>query len=92
MTLLSIKESKRLPIEIIALCTGKFSETAKMDMSKKECFYDIEALYDTMCEELMSSLCERIMYFYGISTTTEYGAADTMPQLTLLKKYAPNFQ
>ncbi|MEN6623326.1 MAG: hypothetical protein ABFD50_17495, partial [Smithella sp.] len=92
-TLLSLKESNRLPIEIIALRTGNFSETATVDLSEEECYFpDLEALYDTMREALLSSLCEGIMYFYGISTTTESSAADTAPQLPLLKKYAPNFR
>lgn len=92
-TLLAIKESKRLPIEIIALRTGNFSQTATVDLSEEECYFpDLEALYDTMREELLSSLCEGIMYFYGIPTTTESAVADTVPQLPLLKKYAPNFR
>ena len=92
-TLLSLKESNRLPIEIIALRTGTFSKNATVDLSKEECYFpDLEALYDTMREELLSALCEGVMYFYSISTTAESGAADTAPQLPLLKKYAPNFR
>lgn len=92
-TLLSLKESNRLPIEIIALRTGAFSKNATVELGKEECYFpDLEALYDTMREELLSSLCEGIMYFYSISTTAESGAADTVPQIPLLKKYAPNFR
>ncbi len=92
-TLLSLKESNRLPINVIALRTGAFSKNASVDLSKEESYFpDLEALYDTMREELLGTLCEGVMYLYGISTTAESGAADTVPQLPLLKKYAPNFR
>jgi|CXWL01.1.fsa_nt_gi hypothetical protein len=91
-SLLTLKSKYRLPIEVIALRTGLFDETISVDLSKEECrFQDLEALYDTIREELLCTLCEGIMYLYGIPIG-EIGLAAGTPQIPLLKKYAPNYR
>lgn len=91
-TLLSIKTRYRLPIEIIALRTGTFDEKISVDLNKEACrFQDLEALYDTLREELLSALCEGMMYLYDISIAKSKLVGGT-PQHPLLKKYAPNFR
>jgi hypothetical protein len=91
-TLLALKSRHRLPIEIIALRTGAYDEDLSVDLSKETCrFQDLEALYDSLREELLSTLCEGVMYFYDLPVASSElpGGA---PQLPLLKKCAPNFR
>ncbi|MGE0275627.1 MAG: Ig domain-containing protein [Nitrospiraceae bacterium] len=93
-TLLSLKVRYRLPIEIIALRAGTFDEDISIDLGKEECrFQDLEALYDALREELVSALCEGVMYLYGASLDrTVPGLVGGTPKLPLLKTYAPNFR
>jgi hypothetical protein len=91
-TLLTLKSRYRLPIEVIALRTGAFDENMTVDLSKEDCrFQDLETLYDTLREELLSSLTEGVMYLYGV-TKEGPELAGGAPQHPLLKKYAPNFR
>ena len=93
-TLLFLKAEYRLPIDIIALRAGAFDESISVDLSKEECrFQDLETLYDTLREELVSALCEGLMYLYGVSLDrTVAGLVGRTPTLPLLKQYAPNFR
>lgn len=93
-TLLSLKTRYRLPIEIVALRTGAFDENISVDLNKDQGrFQDLETLYDALREELVSALCEGVMYLYGVSLDrTVAGLAGGTPKLPLLKKYAPNFR
>lgn len=93
-TLLSLKARYRLPIDIIALRAGVFDESISVDLKKDECrFQDLESLYDALREELLSALCEGVMYLYGLSLDKTVAAlAGGTPKLPLLKKYAPNFR
>lgn len=91
-TLLTLKTRFRLPIEIVALRTGAFDENVPIDLTKEECrFQDLETLYDALREELLNTLCEGLMYFYDISIPG-IDLAGGIPQLPLLKKYAPNYR
>jgi hypothetical protein len=90
-TLLSLKETYRLPIDIIALRTGAFDEENGVDLDKEECrFQDLESLYDALREELLSNLCEGVMYLYGIGMTGS-NLTGGKPGHPLLKKHAPTF-
>ena len=91
-TLLSLKNRYRLAIEIIAVRTGAFDEKMSVDLTKEECrFQDLETLYDTLREELLSALCEGIMYLYDLPLPGSQLSGGT-PQHPLIKKYAPNFR
>lgn len=92
-TLLSLKTRYRLPIEIIALRAGAFDESISVDLSKEECrFQDLETLYDALREELVSALCEGVMYLYGVALDrTVASLVGGTPKLPLLKRYSPNF-
>jgi hypothetical protein len=90
-TLLLLKSEYRLPIDIIALRTGAYDDTQPVDLSSAAArFQDLEALYDALREELLSSLAEGAMDFYDapIAGSKLPGGK---PKLPLLKKYAPNF-
>ena len=60
-SLLSLKKSHRLPIEVIALRTGAFDESIDVDLSKEECrFQDLETLYETLRAELICFLVKQV--------------------------------
>lgn len=91
-TLLSLKTRHRLPIEIIALRTGAFDENMSVDLSKDACrFQDLEAVYDSLREELMHTLCEGVRFLYDIPIPENTDAGGT-PKLPLLKNCAPGYQ
>ena len=91
-TLLVMKKKYRLPIEVIALRTGIFDENISVDLSKEDCrFEDLETLYDTLREEFLCALSESVMYFYA-GPNKRPDLDDGIPQLPLLKKYAPSFR
>ena len=90
-TLLTLKSQYRLPIDIIALRTGAFDETIPVDMSREQArFQDLEALYDVLREELLSTLTEGIRYFYDSDMKGNAPAGTS--QLPLLINYAPNYR
>jgi hypothetical protein len=65
-TLLALKTRYRLPVEFIALRTGVFDPRMPVDLSKEQCrFEDLEALYDALRDELVSSLGKTLASFYS---------------------------
>ena len=91
-TLLALKNRYRLPIDIVALRTGAFDEDVEVDLDKEKCrFQDLETLYDTLREELLYTLCEGVIYLYGVPKKDAALTGGT-PNHPLLKKYAPNFR
>ncbi len=65
-TLISMKNEFRLPVEIIALRTGVFDASMKIDLAKETChFKDLEALYDALRDELVCSLSKTLESFYN---------------------------
>ncbi|MDD1606641.1 MAG: hypothetical protein LUP96_08110, partial [Methylococcaceae bacterium] len=91
-TILTLKARYSLPIEVIALRTGAFDNTITVDLTKESSrFQDLEALYDVLREELLSNLCEGMMYLYDvvIDGAKLSGGTQKMP---LLKNYAPNYR
>jgi hypothetical protein len=90
-TLLLLKSQYRLPIDIIALRTGAYDDTQPVDLSREAArFQDLEALYDALREELLSSLTQGVRQLYDAPVAGLQLPAGT-PQLPLLKKYAPNY-
>jgi hypothetical protein len=91
-TLLLLKSQYRLPIDIIALRTGAYDDTQPIDLSQESArFQDLEALYDALREELLSSLAQGVRELYDSPAAGLQLAAGT-PQLPLLQKYAPNYR
>lgn len=87
--LLALKERNRLPIDIIALRTGAFDEKMTVDLTKESArFQDLETLYDTLREEIMTSLAEGARFFYGVMMPKGVDPAG-VAKLPLLVKYAP---
>ncbi|MCB0550982.1 MAG: carboxypeptidase-like regulatory domain-containing protein, partial [Phaeodactylibacter sp.] len=92
--LLSLKNRYRLPIEVVALKTGRASGNIPLPQGLEDCqFQDLEALYDSLKEELLCNLCEAVQYFYN--TPTQDGqptGVQLRPNLPLLVNCAPNYQ
>ncbi|MBO2011556.1 hypothetical protein [Hymenobacter negativus] len=87
--LLALKERNRLPIDIIALRTGAFDEKMTVDLTKESAhFQDLESLYDTLREEIMTALAEGARFFYGVMMPKGVDPAG-VAKLPLLAKYAP---
>jgi hypothetical protein len=87
--LLALKERNRLPIDIIALRTGAFDEKIAVDLTKESArFEDLETLYDTLREEIMTALAEGTRFLYGVQMPKGVDPAG-LAKLPLLAKYAP---
>ncbi len=92
-TLLLLKTQYRLPVEIIALRTGAFDDTQSIDISKESVrFQDLEALYDTLREEVLATLTEGVRYLYDLPLTDDsVHLPGGKPQHSLLKTHAPSY-
>jgi hypothetical protein len=92
--LLQMKETFRLPIEIIALRTGAFDEKISVDLSQETCrFQDLESLYDVTREEWFCFLAKMVVYMYDLPRVQggTVGNPTKPSQFTLLNNYAPGF-
>jgi hypothetical protein len=90
--LLLLKSQYRLPIEVIALRSGAYDDTQPVDLSKESArFQDLEAVYDALREELLSSLAEGARYLYDIPVA-DSKLPGGKPRLSLLQTYAPNYR
>ncbi|WP_036249020.1 hypothetical protein [Methylobacter sp. BBA5.1] len=92
-TLLSIKSSHRLPIQLIALRTGAFDDTAPIDVNKENCrFQDLETLYDVTREQLLCALIKSLTYFYHLPFDTDSPVKTPVKsQFAVINRYAPDF-
>lgn len=90
-TLLSLRTRHRLPIDVIALRTGVFDESAELDLSRESArFEDLETLYDVLREELLTALREGVRYLYDIPLGLDLPGGT--PQLPLLRRGAASFR
>lgn len=88
--LITLKKTNRLPIEIIALRTGRFDENVRLDLSKDRCeFRDLVTLYKTLRKELLDNLCEGLIILYNIPFENAKSSGRSLQPL--LKEYAPSF-
>jgi len=91
-TLLQLASQYRLPIDVIALRTGPYDDSQPVDLTKESArFQDLETLYDSLREELLSSLAAGAMDLYDASVPNSKLPGGT-PTLPLLKRYAPNYR
>lgn len=91
-TLLLLKADYRLPIDIIALRSGVYDDAQPVNLAKEAArFQDLEALYDSLREELLSSLAEGTMSLYDVAVP-ELKLPGGTPKHPLLKAYAPNYR
>jgi hypothetical protein len=89
-TLLSLKNSHRLPIEIIALRTGEFDARMPVDLTKETCrFEDLEALFDAFRDEFISSLGKTLASFYRRKVNKEVLLADGF-KASLITRFNPD--
>jgi hypothetical protein len=96
-TLLDLKKQYRLPIEVIALRSGRFTEQMLADLSQElnqeDCrFEDLEAQYDVLKGELICFLCKEVQFFYDIPSFDEESTVKNKPTLPLLVKQAPDYE
>ncbi len=90
-TLLSYKTQYRLPIDVVALRSGVYDESQTIDLSKESArFQDLEALYDALREEVLTTLTEGIRYLYDVQIAESKLSSGT-PAHSLLKTHAPNY-
>jgi hypothetical protein len=89
-TLLALKSRYRLAVDVIALRTGAFDESVPLPAGDAARFEDLEALYDTLREELLRALCEGVRYLYGTAIKVELPGGPA--RLPLLVSHAPGFQ
>jgi hypothetical protein len=86
-TLLEIKTTNRLPIEIVALRTGEFDARIPVDLSREQCrFDDLEALFDALRDEFISALGKTLASFYKRKVSREILLTDA-PKATLIHTY-----
>lgn len=93
-TLLNMRATYRLPIEVVALRTGVFDENAPIDLTVAGCrFDDLEAIYATLKAELTCFLCKETQYFYGLPFAgLAAGPPSGKSNLPLLRVCAPGFR
>ncbi len=89
-TLLEIKTTNRLPIEVIALRTGQFDARQAVDLTKESCrFEDLEALFDALRDEFISALGKTLASFYQQKISREI-ALTSMPKVALINSFNPD--
>ncbi|HKY14888.1 MAG TPA: hypothetical protein VJM33_08170, partial [Microthrixaceae bacterium] len=92
-TLLALRESHRLPIDVIALRTGAFDENIDIDLSKEKCrFEDLAALYETVKSEIECFLVKHVKFVYELPDTPSEETTHLVPSLGLLANLAPEFR
>jgi hypothetical protein len=91
-TLLSLRRTHRLPIDVVALRTGAFDEDVEIDLSEERCrFEDLETLYDALQAELRCFLVKQVQYFYGLPVAPGVGLdSAVVSTLPLLRRWAPD--
>jgi hypothetical protein len=91
-TILNWKENRRLPIQIVALRAGEYHDSISVDLSAEMIdFPDLEAIYDTLREELLATMCEGVRYLYDVILPNSKRTGGT-PKLDILAKYAPGYK
>ncbi len=89
-TLLEFKASSRLPIEIIALRTGELDARMPVDLSRESCrFVDLEALFDALRDEFISSLGKTLASFYRRKVSREVLLTDNL-KTSLIHSFNPD--
>lgn len=89
------KNRYRLPIEIVALKTGRNPDDIALPEDLAGChFQDLDALYKALREELLCQLCETVVHFYNapILTNENTGRTRQTPQLPFLRACNPDFR
>ena len=67
-SLLALKKSHRLPIDVVALRTGTFDDGAEIDLGERRCrFRDLETLYATLAAEMTCFLEKEGEYFRALA-------------------------
>ena len=88
-TLLTLRTRYRLPIEVVALRTGAFDESAPLADKDSARFSDLETLFDVLREDVLTTLTEGIRAMYDVVADTALAAGT--PKHFLLKQRAPQF-
>jgi hypothetical protein len=91
-SLLALRSDYRLAIDVIALRTGAYDDTQAVDSNSESAYFqDLEALYDSLREQLLASLAEGAMDLYDVPVSGSEAPEGT-PTLPLLRKYEPHYR
>jgi hypothetical protein len=91
-TLLLLRSQYRLPVDVIAIRAGVYDPAQPVDSSQESArFQDLEALYDALREELLSSLAAGAMDLYDVPVAGSE-LPGGVPQLPLLKSYERDYR
>lgn len=86
-SLLELKQSHRLPFEVVALRAGSFDEDAPMDIDEGDCrFEDLVTLYRVLQAELECLLAGQLRYFYALPDGTTHNDDPVDVSNPVLKK------
>ena len=67
-SLLALKKSHRLPIDVVALRTGRIDDDVEIDLSAQDCrFRDLETLYAALKAEMTGFLAKEGEYFRALA-------------------------
>jgi hypothetical protein len=96
-SLLSLRHTHRLPIEVVALRTGAFDENVPISLNDDDCrFTDLETLYDALRAELICFLVKAVEYLYALlppDPNDPFLTGDPLvPVLPLLRDHDPDFR
>jgi hypothetical protein len=94
--LLSQRNHFRLPIDIVALKTGRNANSIPLPETAEGChFQDLEVLYDSLRKEFLCRICEIVMRLYNTPiwvNDDQTGNQTFIPNLPFLRQCAPNFR
>jgi hypothetical protein len=91
-SLLHAQHQHRLPFDVIALRTGAFDNNLQININLQSSrFQDLDVLYQSLQEELNSSLAEATREIYDLPVSKLELPAGT-PRHLLISRYAPNYQ
>lgn len=93
--LLAQKNRYRLPIEIVALKTGRHADDIELPDDLAGChFQDLEAVYSSLREELRCQLCHTLTHFYNtpVLPAESRGRTFAFPRLAFLRACSPTYR
>lgn len=92
-TLLEMRQTHRLPFEVVALRTGTFDENARIDVDEDDCrFEDLVTLYRVLQADLDCLLTDASRYLYALPETSSTDADPVEVSLPMIKRRDPGMR
>ncbi len=89
--LLELRQSHRLPFQVVALRAGAFDEDTPFHVDEDDCrFEDLETLYQVLHAEIECLLGKQLRYFYALPDHTTANDQPIEVSLPLLKRDQPD--